>query len=361
MKTIRNILIITLPTLFIVLIILEVFFRIVIPASNSPRGFFDDKEKMYFLSNEKEKGLYTIGRFAEIRAKWRINNMNQNYPIDYYPKDNKKLIAVIGDSFIEAFQVNVGENYPFLLREKIKNNYEVYAFGKSGAPISQYLNISRYVNRHFEPDILIINLVSNDFDESIHELYPDIDYFLQVSVNADDSITETIPRPNYSFAQYKPLKRLIYKSALFRYLYTNLKVSEIRQDIIKPKNNAYEANINAENVKNNKDLILSATNYLVKTIREENSDKRIIFVMDAPRESIYNNTLDKSKTSWMNDMMKTMCTNYNIEYIDLTTFMEEDYRNNHIKFNSDLDAHWNEYGHKFVANILYNYLMNNNQ
>ena len=107
--------------------------------------------------------------------------MGWNYPIDYYPINDKKLIAVIGDSYIEAFQVDVDKNYPFLLREKLKNDYEVYAFGKSGAPLSQYLHISRYVNRHFDPDILIFNLVHNDFDESIQELYPGNTYFLKVS------------------------------------------------------------------------------------------------------------------------------------------------------------------------------------
>jgi len=85
MKTLKKILFVTLPIIFIILIILEVFFRIVIPASDPPKGFFDEKEKMCFFSNEKNKGVITTFRFAEIRARWRINNMYWNYPIDYYP------------------------------------------------------------------------------------------------------------------------------------------------------------------------------------------------------------------------------------------------------------------------------------
>ena len=358
MKILKNFIFVTLPAIFILLIILEVFFRTVIPASDPPRGFFDEKEKMYSFSNEKEKGIFTIGRFAEIRTRWRINNMYWNYPIDYYPKNDKKLIAVIGDSFIEAFTVNVGENYPFLLREKLKNEYDVYAFGKSGAPLSQYLHICRYVNKHFNPEIIICNLVHNDFDESIQELNPNDYYFLQVAINDYDSITETIPRPNYSFAQYKPLKRLIYRSALFRYLYYNLNINSIMDNLFVP-NKKYEANIDEDSVKRNKDLIIKATNYLVKTIRQENSDKRIIFVIDAPRDAIYNNTLNESSVLWIHKMMGTLCTKYNVEYLDLTSFMEEDFRDNKTRFNSDIDGHWNEYGHKFVATILYKYLKAN--
>ena len=74
MKTLKNILVISLPTIFILLIILEVFFRTVIPASDPPRGFFDDNEKMFYTSNKKEKGIISIGRLAEIRTKWRKSN-----------------------------------------------------------------------------------------------------------------------------------------------------------------------------------------------------------------------------------------------------------------------------------------------
>lgn len=346
MKTLKKILFVTLPTIFIVLIILEVFFRTVIPASDPPRGFYYEKEKMWSFSNKKRKGICTFGRFAEIRTRWSLNNMIWNYPIDYYPKVDKKLIAVIGDSYIEAFAVNVGENYPFLLREKLKNDYEVYAFGKSGAPLSQYLHISRYVNKHFDPDILIFNLVHNDFDESIQELYPNNYRFLQVSINEHDSITETIP--------HKPLKKFINKSALVRYLFFNL-----HADILLTTKKNYEANINADDVKKNKALIFKSTNYLVKTIREENSDKRIIFVIDAPRSNIYKNTLNKSNVLWMNEMMRNICANNNIEYIDLTPYMLEDFQKNGKRFESDYDSHWNEYGHEFVANVLYEYLKNN--
>jgi len=172
MKTFKNILFVTLPTILIVLILLEVFFRTVIPAANPPKYFFNEEEKIYCFSNKKKKGVYTIGRFADIRAKWSINNMHWNYPIGYYPVDEKKLITVIGDSYIAVLEVDADENYPYLLRERLKTDYEVYAFGIPGAPLSQYLHMSRYVNKHFDPDILIINLVHNDFDQSIYELNP---------------------------------------------------------------------------------------------------------------------------------------------------------------------------------------------
>jgi len=123
---------------------------------------------------------------------------------------------------------------------------------------------------------------------------------------------------------------------------------------------AFEANIKVNEIKKHEELIFKVTNYLVKTIREENSEKRVIFVFDAPQNAIYNNSLNESNVLWMYEMMETICAYNNVEYIDLTSFMKDNYRTNKIKFNSDLDGHWNEYGHKFVADILYAYLKNNN-
>lgn len=355
MKTFKNIVFVTLPTILIVMLFLEVCFRTVIPANNPPTWFFDEEEKILCLSNTQKEGVYSIGRFAEIRAKWNINNMHWNYPVDYYPVVEKKLITVIGDSYIEALQVDVDKNYPYLLREKLQTEYEVYAFGKGGAPLSQYLHMSRYINKHFDPDILIINVVHNDFDRSIYDLYQHRAW-LQVSVHDDDSITETIPQPPYFDQRTRRLKRVVYKSALFRYLYDNLEIYRLKDKLINKTADAFEANIEVQEVKKHDDLIFKATNYVVKTIAKENRDKRIIFVFDAPRFAIYDNVLQRSEVLWLHVMMETICADHHVEYLDLTSFMEEDFRTKKMKFNSDLDGHWNEYGHKFVAGILYEYL-----
>lgn len=361
-KTIKNVLFITFPALLVFLLVLEMIFRIVIQASDPPLYIYNETDNFYCFSNDKEEGVFTIGRFSEIKSKWRINNMGWNYPIDYHPVNGKKLIAVIGDSYIEAFQVSVGENYPYLLREKLmKGDYEVYAVGISDAPLSEYLHFSRYINKHFKPDILIFNIVHNDFDESIYNLFPDRPHFLQVSINKDGSILETTPRENEGSRRYMLWKRFIRKSATFRYFYYNLKIRDI-MEIFKRKNlrEKYEANIRIAHIKMNKNSIFKATNYIVKTIKKENIDKRIIFILDAPRDAIYHNLLNKSNVSWMNVMMKTICDNNNIEFIDLAPLMDHDYKVNNKKFNSEIDNHWNEYGHAFVANVLYDYLLNNN-
>ncbi len=207
MKTLKNIFLISLPAVFILLLLLELFFRVVIPATDPPMGFFNEEERMYYFSNQREEGQITIGRFAQIKARWHINNEHWNYPIDFAQVIDRPLIAVIGDSYIEAFQVDADEKYPFLLRNRLEPDYEVYAFGKSGAPLSHYLHVSRYVDRHFDPDILIFNMVHNDFEESIYELYPAKTCFMQISTGEDGSFTETVPRPNHALPSIHSLEK----------------------------------------------------------------------------------------------------------------------------------------------------------
>ncbi len=358
-RVIKNILLVTLPTLAALFLLLEVFFRVVIPASQWPFGYYDEENRMLVFDNKRETGLYSVGRFAEIRSRWRINNRGWNYPIDYYQVVDKKLIAVIGDSFIQAFQVDVDKNYPYLLREKLYPEYEVFAFGKDGAPMSHYLHTIRYVNRYFDPDILIINVALNDFDESIYDLYPDKNLFFQVTIDHQNNVAEKMPASHFDFQEANTVRRLLYNSALIRYLYNNIQWHIITREAM--TGHDFEEYVRPEQLKNNKDLIYESTRYIVQTIREENTDKRVIFVFDAPRQAIYEGFLDTSRVLWLYEMMEEICRENNVEYIDLTGTMKQGFERNQKKFNFDIDGHWNEYGHRFVADYLHDYLKTRRQ
>lgn len=354
MKTFKNILFVTVPTLLIMFVILESFFRIVIPASLHPGNFFDESSKMLLFSDAPKTGMFTIGKFAEIRARWRINNMRWNYPDDYVEVHGKKLIAVIGDSYVEGLQVDVDKNFSYLLKKKLGDEYEVYAFGKSGGPLSHYLHISRYAEQ-FDPQILVFNIVHNDFDESVFELHPDKTSFMQLAIN-NDEITETVPRPVLSTRQYSTWKNLLYRSALVRYLFYNLQLSQFRTALNARSEQNYEGNVSLNSMEREAELSRKATDHIIKTIAEENPGKRVIFVIDAPRQAIYSDTLKKSEIIKLNRMLEEICEKYKVEFIDLTPLMEVDYGKHKRKFNSDLDGHWDEYGHEFVAGVLCDYL-----
>ncbi|MFS4491336.1 SGNH/GDSL hydrolase family protein [Maribacter sp. 2308TA10-17] len=357
-KALRNFFRITVPTLIVLLLLLELFFRVVIPAADPPMDFFDEKELIYrFDTNSKKEGVFTIGKAAQQRGQWRINNYGWNSPIDYTTQREKPLIAIIGDSYIEAYQVDVDKSYPSLLRNELKSNYDVYSFGKSGAPLSEYLNYSRYIKKHFNPDTFIFNVVHNDFDENISELNPEVKHMLTLNIN-DSTITENLPKPNKSFKQYNWKKRMLNKSAFIRYLYINLHIDRTIRNFGKKDNGQKKFNANIEVTKaiENKGLIIQSVDYILAKLYEENPGKRIIFVIDAPRNDIYNNTLENSSILFLNEILEKHCSKYNFEYFDLTQPMNNDYKKNQIQFNSELDGHWNEYGHDFISKQIRTYL-----
>jgi hypothetical protein len=308
---------------------------------------------MRFDTHGRREGVYTLGRFAQQRGRWRINNYGWNSEIDYvsYQQRDKPLIAIIGDSYIEAFQINVEDNIAAVLRRLVKNDYDVYSFGVSGEPLSQYLQMSRYVNRHFKPEVIVFNITHNDFNESIRNVV-NKPYSLQLSYKNGEFL-EVPPNP------YKPniKHRILRKSAFVRYLWLNLYMAHtIRMLVKKRSTDNFNANIDVKKVMVNREIIKNATFFLIKKIREENPDKELVFMIDAPRKDIYSGTIHNSGVLWLHDVLKDACAQNNCHFIDLTKPFSEKFNKDGIKFNSDYDGHWNEIGHKTAAQVLYDNL-----
>ncbi len=355
----KDLILVSVPALIVLFILIELFFRFVIVASDPPRTYFYEEEKNFAYDNRRSKGIYSKGRFSEIKTKWHINNYGWNFPVDYQTTKDSGLIAIIGDSYVEAFQVDVDKNFSFLLRKKLFPKKDVYAFGISGAPLSQYLHINRIVNKKFNPEIVIFLLIHNDFDESLQKFYPQKKYFLQL---IQDSVTgnflEKEPEPDFSRAQYRPFwQKALYKSAFIRYLILNLEIKNVSKKITKTAvSPQYEANTQTNVLIERKQIIKQTADYVLKTIKSENQGRKVIFLMDAPRDAIYKNALDQSDVYFLNKMMAELCEIYQFDFIDLTNPMQENFRTQKRKFNSDFDDHWDEYGNEFVANQIYNFI-----
>ena len=354
MKTLKNIVLVTLPTLVLLFIILELFFRFVIPASNPPLSVYRQDEQFINYSNERAEGLYTVGKFASIRTRWTINNDGWNYPVDYTADHGGvPLIAVIGDSYVDTDIVSSDENFPYRLRERIYPEMEVYAFGLSGLPLSQYFHLNRYANNNFDPDIVIVNLIYNDFEESFRKFNPGSECWQLVEKDSTFSIEP--PRQVNISPTTKTWKKLLYKSAFFRYLHRNLLVFQMFKKV---ERDEVESNVEIVEDMGKRAEIRRGTDFLFGKIKEVNEGRRLIFVMDAPRPSIYSGRLEESRVIWMNEMVGELAEKHGCELIDLTEAMKKDWAENKKEFNPEIDGHWNVYGHQLVADVVYEYLSN---
>jgi hypothetical protein len=344
-RFIKSVVLVSLPALLLVFSIMELFFRFVIPACEPPITRFDENYRMLMYDQSlAESGLYTVGKLAEQRGRWRINNHGWNSPLNYNTNKTRTRVAVIGDSYVEAIQVDSDKSYPSLLRKALRDTIDVYSFGISGASLSHYLHMFRYTLDLFDPDIIVINVVHNDFHESIHNLDPEQEHMLTLDIQGAD-VREVEP------VAYVPSKfrRLVRKSAFARYLFLNLKVNNLFKSIRRRDRPAYDANVEMTEVTERAELIRKGAAYVLRGLRLESKGKRLILIVDAPRTDIYESRLDDSEVLFLNRMLAELCERSSLEFLDLTESMAADYAASGKRFDSKTDMHWNEYGHGFVA------------
>lgn len=305
-----------------------------------------------------QTGMFVVGKFGDYKTQYRINSDGWNSSRNYAEKRDLAImrIAIIGDSYVEALNVSQEAALAAVLEKHLARigKVEVYAFGVSGASLAHYLAIMRYVRLQFSPDLYIINIVHNDFDESLSR--KDRVFFHAVRP-VGDSYEEVTPQ------KYRPtlLRRMTQHFAIARYLRVNLKIKNISQKLRqKSQNQPFEANIDISNINvgKTKDLV----RYLFEKYLREVSDnrKRLVFVIDAPRQLIYNGILpQKSSAFQYNKLTIEVCRELSLYCLDLTDPFWREFQQNKRRFNSVIDGHWDRHGHEIAARAIGDFLLEN--
>ena len=335
MTVIRKLLVITLPTLLGCFVIAELVFRFLIPAAEMPRAILD-RGVMRFDIRGPRSGLFTVGPLNEGRGRWRINNDGWNSAIDYSRDPGRPLIAVIGDSFVEAIHVDADRNFAALLRQRLRGKAEVYAFGFSGTPLSGYLQLVRYVRREYRPDIIVINVVHNDFAESVRSIQPR-PTFLQFDHRGDE-VFEVPPAGYRSSA----VRRLLSHSAVVRYVVINCKLS---RNVARLRRTGESE---ASRLLRQRAKIEPVVEAIFTRLRAENPQTSILIMMDGPRQRMYADARSQAQLRWLPALMSRLSKAHGFEFIDLEPRLRSCTRSGQaVSF--ETDYHWNHAGHTIAA------------
>ncbi len=156
----------------------------------------------------------------------RTNNAGFVNDQDYTTKSTKPLLAVVGDSYIEAVMVPYRDTLHGRLAAALAPERRVYSLGASGAPLSQYLVWAREARKVYKAEKLIINVVGNDFDESLAfyqraNFRPRPGFYRYVR---DENGELRLRREDYAPGW---LRGLVRYSALARYMFFNLRAHDI--------------------------------------------------------------------------------------------------------------------------------------
>lgn len=349
-KGLKNLLLISIPAGIASLLLVELALRFVIPASNPPDSYFDtDDNVLRFDVSGPNQGYTTVGALAQHRTRWQINNTGWNSAVDYAmgPRDNP-LIAIIGDSMIQGLNVDVEESIAHRLRQDLDGRYDVYSIAKGGGALSQFLHLSRYAGRNFEPNVLVFSVENRNFDQSLC----DVSHPVGMMCLHDDGtdIRES------AFLPYEPspVRRWARKSAIIRYIVFNLDLSPTARP---DDRTALDQQTGAAG--GGHDLLLMerverSTDYILGKIAQENPDKMVVFMADQPRRRIYQDKLppDDGFESWTQSLLERKAQEYGFAYLDLTRAFARSYQEDGIKLESPDGFHWNGHGHSVAAQAL---------
>lgn len=209
-----------------------------------------------------------------IHHRKRTNNFGYVHQADYHPEAKTPLLAVIGDSFVEAQGVPPGASLAEVLHRRVSPAGRVYGIGLSGAPLSQYLVFAQFARETFRPDAMAIVIISNDFDESLlkYKADPRFHYF--------DAKGE-LRRVDYEMST---LKKILRQSAFMRYVVLNLEAARAWERI-RNSTPPSEGSMFEERVADSKRAIVYFLDQLPE--RAGLANESIVLLLDAVRPAIY--------------------------------------------------------------------------
>lgn len=143
------------------------------------------------------------------------NNLGFVNDQDYLPDQPSPLLALIGDSYVEALMVPFRDSVAGRLSARSSPAERVYSFGTSSSALGNYLAYAEYAAKRFHPEAMIFLIIGNDFDESLlkYKNEPGHSYFAE-----DAHGVLALQRIDYHPSLWR---RIIRASALVRYVTLN--------------------------------------------------------------------------------------------------------------------------------------------
>jgi hypothetical protein len=287
----------------------------------------------------------------------RTNNFGFVNDQDYDSTTRSPLLAVIGDSYVEAVMVPFPETFHGRLARCVDGRGRVYSFGASGAPLSQYLAEAEFARAKFRPDGVVVVVVGNDFDESLrrYKVEPGFHYFREDS-------TLVLERVDYSPS---PLRRLMRQSALVRYLTMNVPgggnvIANLRRGLTGPDPDRvrYIGNTSASAEPQRLASSRKAVEAFLARLPAYAGvpAERILLVVDGIRPNLYREEELQAASGSFFDLMRRRLMDLarasGFEVIDMQARFMQRHAGDGSRFESAADAHWNSLGHQEVARAI---------
>lgn len=333
-----------------VFVVLEILLRF-LPLSESPGYMLVDAEHPIPRFEPNREHTYSVGWNFSIVTKKKSNRAGFYSNFDYQSDHELPLMAVIGDSYVEALQVQNHKSFHGIVGVDATDKVRVYAFGSSGCPLSTYLKYAEWVRDLYKPDHYAFCIVGNDFDECFQEYKTNggtLTFFPKgvASPSMQDLVTKYY-NPHRSL-----LTSIFRHSAVARYLVYNCEVDPRRIEFNVTSGGKREV-IDPKRVRLGREAIAHFIRLLPEAtgVKTEN----IVLILDAERANIYEPSPRDAGRSYYSQMKQKLveaAVSTDIHLIDMEEPFTNHFRENRQKFEFPTDGHWNELGHSLVAKVI---------
>ena len=284
----------------------------------------------------------------------RVNNAGFINDQDYRRNGQQPLLAIIGDSFIEAFMVPYANTIQGRLARALGSKARVYSFAASGAPLSQYLIWARLAVREYGAQALIINVVGNDFDES-HIHYVQSPGYWVYAPEPDGQLRMHLVELRRGF-----MRSVLAHSVFARYLFINLHVKEYAKLRSLRAHSSGEGHVRfagftrADADPGRISASLAVMDAFFRDLPEYTGlpPDRITFTTDGFR---YPKAAEEGKGTYFDQMgnaFEQRALSQGYEVLDLDRWFFADFRQFGQRFEYPHDGHWNDRGHAIAAKAI---------
>ncbi len=288
---------------------------------------------------------YSEGPGLRRSVRVRSNNYGFRSGFDYVEKDPRPLVAVIGDSMVEAPMTPFEDTLFACLARGVEKQARVYGFARSGAPFSQYLVYAEFAKRTFRPAKMVFVIVDNDYAGShrAYAAYRGYHYF------------EDGPGGALSLAlwEYRPdwRKELLKRSRFLNYLSTNVQLEKRIGSLFSGAKRDSAARLAAdadpERLRRSKRAVDAFFTLLPEKSGLSAADA--VFVLDGIRPELYTKEgLLAAKSSFhaaMHGYFGRRARTLGYPVIDLQPLFVAEHARDGKRFEYPDDGHWNPHGH----------------
>jgi len=295
----------------------------------------------------------------------RINAQGWNSRRPFYERERvagTMRIAVVGDSYVHAKFVEQDEAFPSVIERALRargQKAEVYRFGMDGAPLSQYLHMLRREVVQYKPDVVVIPLVHNDFDESyrfIKTRYASS--FMKLRRNGEGNVEEIAPVRFHGGIADK-----LRASAAFRYVYYETGLYLHAKSWISKffwggnedwSPEFVSSGVDIRKIRDHDSNRLYARYALseIKALAKQHGFK-LIFAMDGVREAIYNRRPPETYEVWqLNLIARELTSELNLPLVELHPVFQADFARTKMRLEFPFDWHWNRRGNALVGEAI---------